>query len=248
MNPENILEIDIDDIEVEEFSRRLRTRTYKYNPIVKPKKRAYHKKVKLQANEADPSVAPQESSNSVEPSSSSNANEVVNANILNNSLPSTEYYTADSSDEEIDISVLFKSPVKMASGQPKLTFDAALLTAAGVDPAKVDELNRFLQEQILAATSNIKVTATTQSSIPAPQFDSDTMSAVSYFTQLENYFNVQGIKPDNYHIAVGTILRGDKKTWFDNVVTTIKTWQEFKDQFTNRFDSIHIQERRRNLL
>ncbi len=208
MNPENILAIDIDDIEIQEFSRKLRNRTYKYNPQVKPKKRAYQKKVKLQANEVVHPVPLQENSHISNSTDSVNANEVIIENTLNNSTNSTEYNTADSSQEAIDISVLFKSPVKMASSQPKLTFDAAILTAAGVDPTKADELNRFLQEQILAATSNIKVTATTQSSIPAPQVDSDTMSATSYFTQLVNYFNIQGIKADNYHTAVGTILRG----------------------------------------
>lgn len=247
MNPENISQIDISDSEVQEFSRSLRTRTYTYNPKVIPKKRTNNKKVKLQANVENQPVQQQASSHTSNPTNSTNANE-VNENILNNSINSTEYNTADSSEEEIDISVLFKSPVKMASSQPKLTFDAAILTAAGVDPTKADQLNKFLQEQIIAATSNIKVTATTQSSIPAPQFDSDTMSALSYFTQLENYFNVQGMKSDNYHTAVGTILKGDKKIWYDNVAASITTWQEFKDQFSSRFDSIHIQERRRNLL
>lgn len=240
MNPENQEEY--------ELSRQLRNRTYTYNPAAKPKKATRKKKVKLQANTSQAhevsEVVTSQVSNPIE---SANLNENLNENNLNNSKESLEYRTADSSQEEIDISVLFHSPVKM-SGQPKLTFDASVLTAAGVDASKVDQLNKFLQEQVLAATSNIKVTATTQSSIPAPQFDSDTMSAESYFTQLENYFNIQGIKADNFHTAVGPILRGDKKTWYDNIATTITTWKDFKDKFVERFDSIHIQERRRHIL
>lgn len=240
MNPENQEEY--------ELSRQLRNRTYTYNPAAKPKKATRKKKVKLQANTSQAhevsEVVTSQVSNPIE---SANLNENLNENNLNNSKESLEYRTADSSQEEIDISVLFHSPVKM-SGQPKLTFDASVLTAAGVDASKVDQLNKFLQEQVLAATSNIKVTATTQSSIPAPQFDSDTMSAESYFTQLENYFNIQGIKADNFHTAVGPILRGDKKTWYDNIATAITTWKDFKDKFVERFDSIHIQERRRHIL
>ncbi len=125
-------------------------------------------------------------------------------------------------------------------------FTAADLEALNIDPAKAAALNTFMQTQISLVTPVFRLMHSP--SIPAPQFDSATMSAASYYVQLQNYFSVQGISPDTYHTAVGSVLKGDKKLWFDNVATTITTWKEFKDSFSLRFDSTYMQEKRRKLL
>lgn len=134
----------------------------------------------------------------------------------------------------------------MASGPPKLNFDPVILTNAGIDAATAETLNKFLQDQVIAATSNIRISS--GSNISAPHYDGERMSSVTYFKQLENFFSVSGIKASDYHTAVGTVLKGDKKIWYDNVATSIDSWDKFKDSFKARFDSVHIQERRRNLL
>ncbi|CAL8113734.1 unnamed protein product [Orchesella dallaii] len=128
---------------------------------------------------------------------------------------------------------------------PQVVLDANL--AQGLNADQQSAINAFLAQQVVLASCNVRVSGM-HAKLPIPEYDPNSMTSTSYFTQCENFFQAQGIQAAQYHIMIGTTLKPDKKTWYDNVAPTLNTWEDFKLAFASRFDSLQTQERRKKLL
>jgi len=135
--------------------------------------------------------------------------------------------------------------VNMAAPGPSHTFTPAML--AGIDGDQAAFLNKFLADQVLLASSTVRV-AGINTKVTIPEYDPERITSASFFVQCENYFKSQGFKPDQYHEILPSILKHDKKAWYDSIVATIRNWNDFKLAFTSRYDGLLVQERRRKLL
>ncbi|CAL8119705.1 unnamed protein product [Orchesella dallaii] len=128
---------------------------------------------------------------------------------------------------------------------PQVVLDANL--AEGLNANQQAAINTFLAQQVVLASSNVRVSGM-QARLPIPEYDPNSMTSASYFIQCENFFQAQGIQAAQYHIMIGTTLKPDKKTWYDNVAPTLNNWDDFKVAFASRYDSLQTQERRKKLL
>jgi len=124
-------------------------------------------------------------------------------------------------------------------------------TAAAVAAASTPTINTSTMPSasttVTAGTTLVKIT-TVNSRIDPPSYNPDTMSAASYFSKCEKYFQAQGFPESQYHNMVPTILKHNLRLWFDSVVQQINSWDDFKRAFSARFDKSSDQERRRKLL
>jgi len=102
-------------------------------------------------------------------------------------------------------------------------------------------------QAFVRALQGIKLT-TVSSKIPVPKFESNKDTPTAFLTDVERYFRAQNHPPEQWLYLVKTILPIDAKAWWDHRKQNVLTWNAFRQEFINRYDSwIDINERKRML-
>lgn len=131
----------------------------------------------------------------------------------------------------------------------------------GLSQAQIAYLNRKAREQadtLLANANPAGAEAQVQlpqnrivnlnTRVDPPTYNPDTQTSATYFNKCEKYFRSQNIPENQFHNMAHVIMKGNMKLWYDSVVDTINSWDEFKVVFQSRFDSAATKERRMRLL
>lgn len=127
-----------------------------------------------------------------------------------------------------------------AAAQPQSIFH-------GLSPNRIEKIKDMVSQQVVAALGSVKVT-TINPKVKFPEYNSESMTADTYFVKCRDYFRSQSIPQDQYHEVISIMLEGDKKMWHDNIASTIKSWDDFCRHFRAKYDSDVIQEKRKRLL
>ncbi|CAL8129626.1 unnamed protein product [Orchesella dallaii] len=118
----------------------------------------------------------------------------------------------------------------------------------GLSQEQLNYLNTQLTRHVNDAAAPATRVVTVNTRIDPPIYNPDTMSAASFFSKCEKYFRAQGYPENQYHNMIHTILKHNVKLWFDSVVNRIHSWDDFKQNFAQRFDKPSDRERRIRLL
>lgn len=119
----------------------------------------------------------------------------------------------------------------------------------GLSPTKLAYINSLVQTQMMKVASSMR-SVPLNPAISVPLYDEGNMTSQTFFSQCELYLQSQGFQSPQFHEVIRIILASDpsKKLWYDNVSASIKSWEDFKNEFRVKYDSPLVQERRKDRL
>lgn len=101
----------------------------------------------------------------------------------------------------------------------------------------ITDAQALQQAKVIAdAMKEVKLTSIS-SELKVPYFNSSKMTAISYMEEVERYFVALGHQPLQYLYLIKSIIPKESKPWAEHVLRTVKTWDEFKNEFVKRFDT-----------
>jgi len=102
-------------------------------------------------------------------------------------------------------------------------------------------------QQVLGALQGIRL-ATVSSTIPVPKFNQKKTTSTDFLKDVERYYRAQQYHPNDYLFLVKNVLPSDAKEWWEHVRQRINSWEEFKEEFQQKYDGPdNIMERMRIL-
>jgi len=108
-------------------------------------------------------------------------------------------------------------------------------------------LNAYLAQQVANAGRVVRV-SNINTSVDLPKYDHRRMTSDTFFQQCQNYLNAQEYEEANHYKMLPIIFKGEMKLWYDSVSSNISDWDDFKTEFSRKFDSNLIQRERNRIL